>query len=170
MMAVPRLQSQTAGWTSSPHLTFSPQHSATSSASLLNCLASLHKSSPSPTTCTGSSCASAACFSCRKWKKTPISHLIFHLSQPRVSSRQKSSHNSLLPLQRVCDPPIRFLLPEILVLKIRFRDSQIFFSRLRLLDINFRKESCFEILFLATFIRFPFSTFNDQKQNTALPW
>ena len=64
MMAVPRLQSQTAGWTSSPHLTFSPQQPATSSASLLNCLASLHKSSPSPTTCTGSSCASAACLSC----------------------------------------------------------------------------------------------------------
>ena len=102
----------------------------------------------------------------QKWK-TSSSHRNFHLSHPRVSSRQKSSHNSLLPLQRVFDPPIRFLLPEILVPKIRFRDSQIFFSRLRLLDINFRKESCFEILFLATFIRFPFSTFNDQKQNTA---
>ena len=82
----------------------------------------------------------------QKWK-TSSSHRIFHLSQPRVSSRQKSSHNSLLPLQRAFDPPIRFLLPEILVPKIKFRDSQIFFlSRPRFLDINFRKEGCFEIL------------------------
>ena len=64
MRDVPQLQSQTPGWTSSPHLMFSPQLPATSSASLLNCLASLHKSSPSPTTCTGSSFASAACWSC----------------------------------------------------------------------------------------------------------
>ena len=74
----------------------------------------------------------------QKWK-TSSSHRIFHLSQPRVSSRQKSSHNSLLPLQRAFDPPIRFLLPEILVPKIKFRDSQMFFIETKTFGYQFQK-------------------------------
>ena len=74
----------------------------------------------------------------QKWK-TSSSLRIFHLSQPRVSSRQKSSHNSLLPLQRAFDPPIRFLLPEILVPKIEFRDSQIFFIETKTFGYQFQK-------------------------------